>query len=185
MTSVVVPPLTADWVRSRLAGDFSAALPPGLTPLQRAQASDIATWLPNDLLLKLDRCLMAHGLEGRTPFLDPEVAAFAFALPDKLKVQGRMGKALLRRWLERHCPAADPWARKQGFTVPVSSWIAPRAADLAAGVAAAVSPWCDRTGAEAAFRTSEGDRWRLLFLALWARIHTEGVTPQDALQSLR
>ena len=55
----------------------------------------------------------------------------------------------------------------------------------AAGVAAAVSPWCDRTGAEAAFRTSEGDRWRLLFLALWARIHTEGVTPQDALQSLR
>ncbi|HEX5263721.1 MAG TPA: asparagine synthase (glutamine-hydrolyzing), partial [Phenylobacterium sp.] len=58
-----------------------AVSPQGLTPLQQAQWADIATWLPNDLLLKLDRCLMAHGLEGRTPFLDREVAAFAFPLP--------------------------------------------------------------------------------------------------------
>ncbi|HAI28629.1 MAG TPA: hypothetical protein DCM48_03565, partial [Thalassospira sp.] len=42
-----------------------------------AQAVDCADWLPNDLLLKLDRMLMAHGLEGRTPFLDPVVAEFA------------------------------------------------------------------------------------------------------------
>ncbi len=43
----------------------------GRTRLQVAQATDIADWLPHDLLLKLDRCLMAHGVEGRTPFLDP------------------------------------------------------------------------------------------------------------------
>ncbi len=43
----------------------------GGTRLQQAQALDCADWLPNDLLLKVDRCLMAHGLEGRTPFLDP------------------------------------------------------------------------------------------------------------------
>ncbi|MFM8377352.1 MAG: asparagine synthase-related protein, partial [Phenylobacterium sp.] len=91
---------------------------------------DIATWLPNDLLIKLDRCLMANGLEGRTPFLDPEVADFAFTLPDRFKVRGRFGKYLLRAWLARHCPAAAPWARKQGFTVPVDAWIAPRAADI-------------------------------------------------------
>ena len=82
--------------------------PPGLTPLQQAQWADVATWLPNDLLLKLDRCLMAHGLEGRTPFLDPQVAAFAFPLPDRFKVQGRYGKWLLRKWLEGVCPAAEP-----------------------------------------------------------------------------
>ena len=59
-----------------------------LTRLQAMQAADIATWLAHDLLLKLDRCLMAHGLEGRTPFLDPEVAEFALHLPDRLKVRG-------------------------------------------------------------------------------------------------
>src|SRR5207237_1668892 len=104
--------------------------PAGLSRLQQAQWADIAQWLPNDLLLKLDRCLMAHGLEGRTPFLDREVAAFAAAVPDGLKVRGRHGKWILRKWLERHCPAAEPWARKKGFTVPVAEWIAPRAADL-------------------------------------------------------
>ncbi|MEO6340611.1 MAG: asparagine synthase-related protein, partial [Caulobacteraceae bacterium] len=84
-----------------------ARAPRGLTPLQAAQWADVATWLPNDLLLKLDRCLMAHGLEGRTPFLDREVAAFAFPLPDRMKVRGRYGKWLLRKWLERTCPAAE------------------------------------------------------------------------------
>ena len=51
----------------------------GRTPLQVAQAVDCADWLPNDLLIKLDRCLMAHGAEGRTPFLDTAMAALAFA----------------------------------------------------------------------------------------------------------
>jgi asparagine synthase (glutamine-hydrolysing) len=47
-----------------------------LTRLQVAQAADCTDWLPNDLLTKVDRCLMAHGVEGRTPYLDPRVAAF-------------------------------------------------------------------------------------------------------------
>src|SRR5205085_5785 len=66
----------------------AAKPPPGLTPLQQAQWADTVTWLPADLLLKLDRCLMAHGLEGRTPFLDSGVAAFAWSLPDAAKVRG-------------------------------------------------------------------------------------------------
>ena len=53
--------------------------------LQVAQATDCSDWLPNDLLTKLDRCLMAHGVEGRTPFLDSTVANAAFILPDRLK----------------------------------------------------------------------------------------------------
>ena len=163
-----------------------AALP--LTPLQQSQAADIATWLPNDLLLKLDRCLMAHGLEGRTPFLDPEVAAFAFHLPDNLKTRGRYGKYLLRAWLERHCPAAEPWAKKRGFTVPVAQWIAPHAATLAATLAnvEAVRAACGADTVRAAFTDDAHAslRWPLLFLGLWGRIHTDGATPAEALESL-
>ncbi len=106
--------------------------------LQIAQAVDCADWLPNDLLGKLDRCLMAHGVEGRTPFLDPAVAALAFRLPDALKIKNRKGKWLLRRWVAEHVPEAMPFARKQGFTVPVGEWIAaPRRDAGAAGRGAA------------------------------------------------
>jgi asparagine synthase (glutamine-hydrolysing) len=160
-----------------------AKAPPGLTPLQQAQWADIATWLPNDLLLKLDRCLMAHGLEGRTPFLDPEVARFAFPLPDRFKVRGRYGKWILRKWLERACPAADPWARKQGFTVPVEAWIAPRADDIAAKIGQVEAVRRVKPHAAEAFRAGN-QRWPLLFFAVWALIHLEGAAPAEALAAV-
>jgi asparagine synthase (glutamine-hydrolysing) len=165
-----------------------AAAPENLTNLQRAQYGDIAAWLPNDLLLKLDRCLMAHGLEGRTPFLDPEVAAFAFHLPDELKVRGRFGKYLLRAWLAKHCPATEPWAKKRGFTVPVAAWIAPRAAELADSLAAveAVRAVCSAETVRAIFADDAHAalRWPLLFLGLWGRIHVDGAAPETAMTSL-
>lgn len=159
-----------------------------LSTLQQAQAADIATWLPNDLLLKLDRMLMAHGLEGRTPFLDSEVARFAFHLPDNLKTRGKFGKYILRKWLEKNCPAAEPWAKKKGFTVPVASWIAPRAADIAKSLphVEAVRAATDAETIRMIF-TDEAHaalRYPMLFLGLWGRIHTEGTTPEAALKSL-
>lgn len=178
-------PRAAD--RRAVARWREAALPPPrLNRLQQAQWSDIMTWLPNDLLIKLDRCLMAHGLEGRTPFLDPEVAAFAFPLPDRFKVQGRYGKWLLRKWLERTCPAAEPWARKQGFTVPVDAWIAPRAAEIGERVAGieAVRRVRSPEAVRAAFASEGGERWPLLFFAVWAGIHLQGMSPQDALAAV-
>jgi asparagine synthase (glutamine-hydrolysing) len=161
-----------------------AARPPrNLTRLQAAQWADVTTWLPADLLLKLDRCLMAHGLEGRTPFLDPAVAAFAWPLADRFKVRGGYGKWLLRKWLARACPAAQPWAKKQGFTVPVESWIAPRAADIARNLERVEA--VRRVAPDAAQRMATGHgRWPLLFFAVWARIHLEGAQPDDALESL-
>ncbi|WP_337186426.1 asparagine synthase (glutamine-hydrolyzing) [Phenylobacterium sp.] len=163
----------------------AAATPAGLSPLQAAQWADIATWLPADLLLKLDRCLMAHGLEGRTPFLDREVAAFAWGLPDRAKVRGGYGKWLLRRWLERACPAARPWARKQGFTVPVDAWIAPRAPDIARRIGD-VEAVRRLAGPDAGARMLAGGpmRWRLLFFAVWALIHLDGAQPNDALAAV-
>lgn len=162
--------------------------PYGSTVLQASQISDIKTWLPADLLLKLDRCLMAHGLEGRTPFLDEKVAEFAFRLPDRLKVRGRYGKWLLRRWLERHCPAAEPWAKKKGFTVPVAAFIAPRAADLGPKIAACegVAKVCDVEAVKQIFADEDQAhaRWPLLFYAVWWNIHAAGAAPDAALADL-
>jgi asparagine synthase (glutamine-hydrolysing) len=166
---------------------FGAALA-GLDPLQQAQARDIAGWLPNDLLLKLDRCLMAHGLEGRSPFLDPEVARFAFFLPDRFKVRGRLGKWLLRRWLQRYCPGSEPFARKSGFTTPVGTWIAPHAGDLGPKIAAVegVRRFCDVETVRAVFRDGRyaEHRWPLLFFAVWWGIHVERLKPAEALSRL-
>ncbi len=187
------PQIDAPFLKDGGAGALTrwreaAKAPAGLSRLQQAQYADIVTWLPNDLLLKLDRCLMANGLEGRTPFLDREVAAFAFNLPDRMKVRGRYGKWLLRKWLETACPAADPWAKKQGFTVPVAAWIAPRAADLGPRIAAveAVRTVCDVDAVRAVFAPggSAKARWPLLFFALWSLIHLEQAEPAAALAAL-
>jgi len=187
------PQILAPFLKDGGAGALArwrqaAKAPKGLTALQEAQYGDIATWLPNDLLLKLDRCLMANGLEGRTPFLYPAVAAFAFHLPDRLKVRGRMGKWVLRQWLARHCPAAEPFAKKKGFTVPVAAWIAPRAADLGPRIAtsAGVARVCDQSAVRAVFtdEAHASSRWPLLFYAVWYAIHIEGAEPDEALQAL-
>ena len=177
--------------RWRQATDPRTALGPalsGLDPLQTAQARDIAGWLPADLLLKLDRCLMAHGLEGRTPFLDPEVARFGFFLPDRFKVRGRMGKWILRRWLQRHCPGAEPFAHKAGFTTPVEPWIAPRAGQLGPRIAEVegVRRFCDAEAVKAVFREEKfaERRWPLLFFAVWWGIHVDRLAPAEALARL-
>jgi len=151
----------------------------GWTALQQAQATDCADWLPNDLLTKLDRCLMAHGLEGRTPFLDPVVADFAFSLPDNLKVRKHMGKWLLRRWLDKALPEANAFDRKRGFTVPVAEWIRRRGTALGDLVAAqpSVQEICRPDRVRGLFQGT-GKRegfaaWTLLFYALWHKHHLE------------
>ena len=170
------------------AGRAGVAAGGALTRLQAAQAGDLATWLPNDLLLKLDRCLMAHGLEGRTPFLDKIVADFAFHLPDRMKLRGRRGKWLLRKWLARTCPAADAWGRKQGFTVPVADWIAPHAPAIAPRIAAneGVRQLCNAEAVVAVFQRADlaDRRWPLLFYALWWNIHIGGATRAEAAQAV-
>lgn len=126
---------------------------------------------------------MANGLEGRTPFLDLEVADFAFTLPDRFKVRGRYGKWLVRTWLEGVCPAADPWARKQGFTVPVGAWIAPKAQDIAERISKLAAVRAVRAPEAVAASFAAGEGWPLLFFAVWSQIHLEGAAPQEALEA--
>jgi len=153
----------------------------GRSRLQVAQAQDIATWLPGDLLTKVDRMLMAHGVEGRVPFLDPQMANFAFTLPDGLKVKHRLGKHLLRHWLDSAMPAAKPFSKKRGFTVPVGAWMAQRGRDLGAMVAAqeCIQALCKPEAVKALFLVEDGRAakaaWTLLFYALWYKAHMESV----------
>jgi len=178
--------------RDGIAAAEALATEGGRNRLQIAQAVDCADWLPNDLLTKLDRCLMVHGVEGRTPFLDPAVAALALRLPDELKIRRGLGKWLLRRWLAQQLPAAQPLARKRGFTVPVGRWIAARAAEIGPLVARseAVRELCEPEGVARVFAAAAQKRagraaWTLLFFALWHRRHIEGrELPPDTAMAL-
>ncbi len=157
-----------------------AVAAPGRSALQAAQAVDCAEWLPNDLLIKLDRTLMAHGVEGRTPFLDPVVAGLAFTLPDAQKTGVRFGKLLLREWLAKAFPEAGAWARKQGFKPPVGGWIAEAGEALARlvasqpGVAAVFDETVVLSVMANAGRASQ-PAWSLLFFALWHSHHVMGI----------
>ncbi len=171
--------------RQGIAAAEKAVRQAGLRGLQAQQALDCLDWLPNDLLTKLDRCLMAHGVEGRVPFLDQEMARFAQTLPDSLRVHGGLGKYVIRRWLEKHLPQSKPFSKKRGFTVPVAEWISGRAADLGPLVArqAGVAEICDPDAVRRVFAslgTAKPDKragfaaWNLLFYALWHRRQIEG-----------
>lgn len=169
----------AGW-RDRLAR-VEAGISTGRSPLQAAQAVDCAEWLPNDLLTKLDRTLMIHGVEGRTPFLDPRVADFAFRLPDHRKAGARFGKRLLREFLAGAFPQAGAWARKKGFKPPIGAWIASRADTLGPLVAAqpGIAEVFPRDTVLARFAAAgqvSQPAWSLLFYALWHGHHVLGVS---------
>ncbi len=182
------PALLKGW-RDGLARAEAAQAGLGRSTMQRLQAIDCAEWLPNDLLVKLDRCLMAHSLEGRTPYLDPVVADFAFRLPDRAKVRGGLGKWLLREWLARNVPAAEPFARKQGFNPPIGEWIAGRAASVADLVAA--QPGVAEVFAADQVRAVLGDAaahgqpaWSLVFYALWHSHHVLGLEADGSVEDV-
>jgi asparagine synthase (glutamine-hydrolysing) len=92
-------------------------------PLQRATATDLATWLPDDLLVKYDRMAMAVSLEGRAPFLQPDLVAAALALPPAERMAGGQSKVALRRIAKRWLPERIHSRRKQGFVLPMRAWI--------------------------------------------------------------
>ena len=148
--------------------------------LQIAQAVDCADWLPNDLLIKVDRCLMYHSLEGRTPFLDLEVAKEVFNFSDSLKINRGVGKYILKKWLHNKVPISNAFSKKKGFTVPVAEWIfshGPRLGKLVANQAG-IKEFTVSSSVEALFAQS-GKRkgfaaWVLLFYALWHQNHLIG-----------
>jgi asparagine synthase (glutamine-hydrolysing) len=88
-----------------------------------ALLADTMTYLPNDLLVKVDIASMAVSLEARSPFLDHHVIEFAASLPQNLKLRGLTTKYLLKRELKELLPAANLKRRKMGFGVPIGAWL--------------------------------------------------------------
>ena len=94
------------------------------TPLQMATRVDFRGYLPDDILVKVDRASMMHGLEVRAPWLDHRLVEFAFTLPDELRATASERKILPRRLASRVLPAALDLTRKQGFSLPLDDWFA-------------------------------------------------------------
>jgi asparagine synthase (glutamine-hydrolysing) len=101
----------------------------GHDPLSRAAATDFQTWLPGDILVKVDRASMATALEVRAPFLDREMVEFAARIPSQRKFLGGQTKGLLRQALAGRLAPGALARRKQGFSVPLRSWLRGKVGD--------------------------------------------------------
>ena len=170
-------------VRNCITGTERAARTPGRSRLQVTQAVDCIEYLPHNLLTKVDRCLMAHGLEGRTPYLDPVVAEVVFRLPDRFKVRGHTTKWLLRTLLERLAPEAGAFRPKLGFDVPAGEWIRARGTMLGQSIAMqpGIRDVCKPDIVHAVFKSNDKRvdyaAWVLLFYSLWHHTHMLGHAP--------
>ncbi len=83
---------------------------------------DLKTWLPDDLLNKVDRTSMAASLEARVPYLDHRLVEFAYSLPSSVKLKGGIGKYILKRAAAKYIPRDIINRRKKGFAVPLGPW---------------------------------------------------------------
>ncbi|KVV16569.1 asparagine synthetase B [Burkholderia ubonensis] len=103
--------------------DTASAWPADLTFAEQAMAIDTLTYLPTDILTKVDRAAMAVSLETRMPFLDHHVVEFAWRLPASVRLPDGRSKVLLRRLLDAYVPASLIDRPKQGFCAPIDHWL--------------------------------------------------------------
>ena len=131
---------------------------PGLSLRRAAMLDDTLAYLPDDILVKVDRASMSIGLEARVPLLDHRILGFAAALPDALLVDARGAKAPLRTVAERSVPRAMLERPKMGFGVPLARWLA-----------GPLRPWAEALLAPARLREGLGFDDRAV-RALWQRL---------------
>jgi asparagine synthase (glutamine-hydrolysing) len=110
-------------IKSFVPGDYYRP-PPGTKGLNQAFHFDLSWYLPGDILVKVDRAAMAHGLETRAPLLDRDVVEFALSLPATLKVRYDQEKVVFRQACHDYWPQELHSRGKQGFGAPYSAWLA-------------------------------------------------------------
>jgi asparagine synthase (glutamine-hydrolysing) len=152
--------------------------------LDRTLFADVVTYLPDDLLVKVDIATMVHSLEGRSPFLDHHLAEFAAQLPSNYKLRGRTSKYILKQALLDHLPRSILQRDKQGFRLPIARWFRHDLRHVAYAVlldqrtlardildGEAVRLMLDE---HAGGRINHHNRiWGLLFLELWFRTYMD------------
>jgi asparagine synthase (glutamine-hydrolysing) len=125
------------WMAGTDLGDLDRAVPDGGLepatlrrvvsdpgdPLNAILMLDFTTYLPGSVLTKVDRASMAHGLEVRPPLLDNEMIDWAFAIASHRKLRGGVAKAIFKRAAASHLPRQIVHRGKQGFSIPLASWL--------------------------------------------------------------
>lgn len=186
--------LYSDGYRASLNGELGAArgvyrsiarTPRNADPTERLMHLDSRTYLPSDILVKVDRMTMAASLEARVPFLDHELIEFVETIPSNLKMKGVQGKHILKRAMHGEVPGEILHRAKQGFGVPINEWINARLKERMLGTLRE-----PRTRQRGYFQAryietlidehARGRRdhshqlWALWMLELWHRKHEKG-----------
>jgi asparagine synthase (glutamine-hydrolysing) len=149
-------------------------------PIDRLLRADLLTYLPEDLLVKMDRATMANSLEARSPLLDHQVVEFAARLPADRKIEGKTTKVVLRAIAKQLMPAEHVDRPKMGFGVPIGDWfrgpLGDRFEEMILAPDATLRDHLDQSAARtllAAHRSHQAENdarlWSLLMFELWAR----------------
>lgn len=192
MMSVVPPEMNLQLMGGDPRSDQSAYLGDALAtgsvdPLDRLLRADLLTYLPEDLLVKMDRATMGNSLEARAPLLDHKLVEFAAALPRDRKIHGSETKVLLRSVAKTLLPANLVDRPKRGFGIPLNEWfrgsLGDVYADLVLSPDAVIRDHLDQSVAAAWLKehrsgeASHGHRlWDLLMFEQWARTWTSSGT---------
>ncbi|KPV39353.1 asparagine synthase (glutamine-hydrolyzing) [Alicyclobacillus ferrooxydans] len=166
----------------------------GPSPVDKALYGDLMTYLPDELLPKMDAMTMANSLEARSPLLDVDLAKFTARLPFQLKVQGIETKALLKKLASKYVPHDVLYRPKKGFNMPLSEWLrstlSPLAHELLSSPAFNRGIF-DQTAVKRMLhqhQTGAGDfgqqLWSLMMLEMWYRMYVDGdIGPNDEIST--
>lgn len=157
---------------------------PSSSPLDRLQYVDSKVYLPDDILVKVDRMTMAHSLEARVPYLDHELVEFMAQVPPELKIKGLKKKYLLKKIMRGILPQSTLRGKKRGFNVPIPLWICGKLNPFIREVLSAnhvrktglFNPnYIERLIQEHERRRADYSRniWELLIFQLWHREYME------------
>ena len=164
--------------------------------VDRALYGDFNTYLPDQLLAKMDTSTMAHSVEARSPLLDKSLIEYAAQIPTDLRIKGFTTKYLLKKLAERYVPHEVLYRRKRGFVMPVSDWFR---GDLSSYLKAALQSdrFLERGWIDPEFATrilnehitgqhNWGEQlWTLFVLEVWALMMLDGVLDRsDSLEAL-